>query len=159
MLGETSTASKKFTLRKLPFWGRVDEDELDFQWPTQVLLDQMPRDVRLQSLEFKCDDDDESPSIASIKVNLSHGFESEVFKAFPDEFKHNQKIEFDGNRPVKTVQGADNNGGYNYITAVKFMDEDSNQVSCYDPADNNMNLYPGKVHQIGDNEELIGVYG
>ena len=92
MLGESSTASKgTFSLRKLPFWGRVGEDEIDFEWPTQELLDQMPRDVRLQSLEFKCDrdydDDYDIPALASVKVNLSHGFESEVFKV-ANEFSH-----------------------------------------------------------------------
>ena len=138
MLGESSTAAKgTFSLRKLPFCRQVGVDEIDFEWPTQELLDQMPRDVRLQSLEFKCDGLDEDV-IASVKVNLSHGFESEVFKVAGDKFRNDQKIEFDGNRPVKRVQGADNNGESDYIYAVKFMDKDGNQVSCYDPKGNRM---------------------
>ena len=46
----------RFTLRKLPMWGeQVAVNQIDFEWPTQEMLDQMPADVSLRSLEFSSD--------------------------------------------------------------------------------------------------------
>ena len=44
----------RFSLRKLPLWGKTRSySKIDFEWPTQAILDRMPADVRLQSLDFK----------------------------------------------------------------------------------------------------------
>ena len=72
---------EKFSLRKLPLWGSTEDDNIDFEWPTQELLDRMPLDVKLESLDFKCDGHLDYPSIASVKVNLTHGFASDVFES------------------------------------------------------------------------------
>ena len=46
---------EKYTLKKLPMWGaQVEEGEINFQWPTQEILDQMEPNVTLTSLTFKC---------------------------------------------------------------------------------------------------------
>ena len=47
------------SLRKLPFWGKAADNQFNFEWPTKEQFQQMPEDVRLQSLEFKCDDSDQ----------------------------------------------------------------------------------------------------
>ena len=38
------------------------------------------------------------------------------------------------------------------------MDKDDKQVSIYDP-EHKINAIGGAVHNLGDDEELIGVYG
>jgi hypothetical protein len=43
------------TLRRVPLWGReeyFDEDDINFEWPTQEEFDQMRPDVSLESIEF-----------------------------------------------------------------------------------------------------------
>ena len=116
----------------------------------------MPEDVKLKSLEFKRLSD--WYRIGSVRVNLTHDYSSEVFQKKGESFAGEEKIDFDVNRPIKRVQSGDNNGSFDCTYGVKFMDKDGNQMSIYDP-NNNMNLQPGAVHEIADNEELIGVYG
>ena len=95
--------------------------------------------------------------MATVKVNLTQGFESEVFKPSGEsQLINEQRIEFDDSRKIKRVQGDDDTIGC--IFSVKFMDKDGNQVKFYDQKDNNLNAL-GMVHEIGENEELIGVYG
>ena len=43
---------KKPQLKRLPIWGNPDLDEINFEWPTQEMLDAMQPDVYLQSIEF-----------------------------------------------------------------------------------------------------------
>ena len=61
------------------------------------------------------------------------------------------------NIPIKRVKGIDENGK-KFIYGVEFMDSQGGQVCIYDPG-NFINSHPGKEHHLGDNEELIGVYG
>ena len=51
----------------------------------------MPEDVRLQSLDFKCYDDN-APGIASVKVTLSHGYSSDVIEKIGIKFRHSETI-------------------------------------------------------------------
>lgn len=145
----------KFSLRKLPFWGQSNPHRLDFEWPTQALLDQMPASASLHSLEFKSSF---SGPIASVRVNLTHGFSSRVFEKQDGQFQSRQTITFDVKRPIKKVQGADQNGTLPCLYRVKFMDKEEKQVSMYDPS-TSIGLYAGQVHPLRENEELIGVYG
>lgn len=145
----------KFTLRKLPFWGQSDPHRLDFEWPTHTLLDQMPASASLRSLEFKsC----LGGPIASVRVNLTHGFSSRVFEKHGGRFEGHQTMRFDLKQAIKKVQGADQNGSLPCIYRLSLMDKDDKQLRAYDPC-NSIGLYAGQVHQLGDNEELIGVYG
>ena len=91
----------------------------------------MPHDVRLQSLEFKKADG--YCPIASVKVNLTHDNSSKVFEKEGISFGNKKVINFDLNRPIKRVRGADNHVMFNFITGVKFMDKLGSQVSIYDP--------------------------
>ena len=54
--------------------------------------------------------------------------------------------------------GADLNGAHALIAAIKFMDKACKQVSIYDP-NHSLDRNLGQMHQLEDNEELIGVYG
>ena len=46
-------APAKFTLKKLPMWGwQVAADDINFEWPTQEMLDQWPEDASLKSITF-----------------------------------------------------------------------------------------------------------
>ena len=63
-----------YKLRKVPFWGKAADHEINFEWPTKEQFDQMPEDVRLQSLELKYPTAGGNIGIAAVKVTLSHGF-------------------------------------------------------------------------------------
>ena len=40
-------------LRRLPLWGeQVEPHEINFEWPTQELLNKLPADLSLKALEF-----------------------------------------------------------------------------------------------------------
>ena len=67
-------------------------------------------------------------------------------------------LNFDETMDIKKIAGADKNRQNNYINGVKFMSKDDKQVSVYDPEDK-MRAVAVTVHTLGDNEELIGVYG
>ena len=44
----------KYTLRKMPMWGKqVRPDEINFEWPTQEILDGMQSDVSVKSITLK----------------------------------------------------------------------------------------------------------
>ena len=67
----------KYTLRKVPYWAqRVVAEKINFEWPTQAMLDQMPPGVSLKSLHFKSI----SGLITSVKCTLTNGIESPVFE-------------------------------------------------------------------------------
>jgi len=56
----------------LPLWGYddVEDDEIDFLWPSQELFAKMEPDVYLESIEFKTS---HVSRLGSVKVNLSNG--------------------------------------------------------------------------------------
>ena len=60
----------QFKLKKLPIWGLQNYDKINFEWPTQDLLNQMDGDVRLKSLNFKTN---ENGRLASVECNLDDG--------------------------------------------------------------------------------------
>ena len=77
------TPRYQYKLKKLPMWGlKVNLNEIDFEWPTQEIFDQMQPDVTIKSLEFK----DSSYVISSIRVNLSNNQSSPVFEN--DQYEH-----------------------------------------------------------------------
>ena len=62
---------REFVLKRLPLWGqKVKADDVNFEWPTQEMLDKMPSDVYLQSLEFKSVS---GHLLSSVRVCLSNG--------------------------------------------------------------------------------------
>lgn len=151
----------KFTLRKLLLWGKTGGKTINFEWPSKALLDTMPADVRLQSLDFKGandgDEDDSDVAIASVKVTLTNDFSSKVFEKQGVVYVDQKTLVFDAKKQIKRVQGADSNGRWGEVKAVKFMDKGGNELGIYDP-DEEID-YAGKAQLLADNEDLIGVYG
>ena len=60
----------QFKLKKLPIWGLQNYDKINFEWPTQDLLNQIDGRVRLKSLNFKTTG---NGRLASVKCNLNNG--------------------------------------------------------------------------------------
>ena len=59
-------------------WGKkVADDELNFHWPTQEILDGLNPDVYLQSLQLK---GVRNLVLSSVRVTLSNGLVSPVFE-------------------------------------------------------------------------------
>ena len=81
MTGTTNIQSMpKATLKRLPMWGTgVNADQVNFEWPTQDLLDQMPSDVIMKSIEFKSYSNSRQV-LNSVQCTLSDGTKSPVFQ-------------------------------------------------------------------------------
>jgi len=60
----------RIRLKKLPLWGvrQVAPQEINFEWPTQEMIERMDPDVKLSFLDLKGG----SP-ISSIKCTLTNG--------------------------------------------------------------------------------------
>ena len=147
----------KFTLKKLPLWGKTGGSPINFEWPTQAILDTMPADVRIQSLDFKIDSSYQN--LASVKVTLSHNFSSQVFESKGIEFNYQKRLDFDAQNQIKRVKAAPNDGVWEYVYNVKLMNKQTSEFGICAP-NYFVNLcHPGKEHQLADYEDLIGVYG
>ena len=74
MMSYTPEKQYKYTMRKLPMWGKkFEENQINFEWPTQEIFDQMQHDqVKLASIEFNsCND-----ALASCQFILSNDLKS-----------------------------------------------------------------------------------
>ena len=65
---------------------------------------------------------------------------------------HYKTIRFDQKRPVKKVQAQVGAGPYR----ITFLDQKNQEVGVYNPK--NLGI-GGAIHEIAENEHLIGVYG
>ena len=150
--------NQDFILKKLPMWGwKASGDNINFEWPEKSLLDQMSSAVYLKSLDLKAQS---NGVLVSIRCNLSNGVSSSIFeKEGIDEVfnyvNHPETIEFDQTRPIRRVK-AKNHG--NYFNEFRFYDENGDEAVSYNPANHN---YTNSLtcYEIGEKEELIGVYG
>ena len=64
-----------------------------------------------------------------------------------------KRINFTADRKVHQVQAED---GRNFVKRITFLDEAGEQISSYNPTNYTRG---GKIYQIEEGEELIGVYG
>ena len=107
MLNEIEAPKPKFTLRKLPMWGQqVTLDKIDFEWPTQEMLDRWLPDVSLKSITFSTYDQN-GAEVSSVQCMLSNNESSPLFDISGRSQFHKKTINFDANRPVKSVQAID----------------------------------------------------
>lgn len=135
-------------------WGeQVAADAINFEWPTQAMIDQWPADVSLKAITFSTSD--RVGSIASVQCTLSTNEQSPLFDTTGVQLYHSKTIYFDANRPVRSVQARDDNS--DFIYRVTFADKDRRDIDCYNP--NIWNKDGIKTHAIAENEDLIGVYG
>ena len=152
-------------LRKLPLWGveQVDDEEIDFEWPTQEMFANMNPNERLHSLEFKTRERD---GLGSVKVNLANGESSEALEkqgvtGYYSEFWNEEKISFKPDNSIREV-GACTGPSSISIQLLRFYDSTGNKVYEYNPYNSECGerRVPEEIrHEIADNEELIGVYG
>lgn len=143
----------KFTLKKLPLWGLRIDYAYNFEWPDQQLLDQMPADVYMKSIEFK----DHGGCVSAIKCNLSNGLTSGFFKGKNSSHKNHEIINFDERKHIAAV------GAYEYLNCrvsynlrIRFFDRYENELYTYNPHGRKEKC---TIHRIAENEDLIGVYG
>ena len=115
----------------------------------------MQPDVLIKSIEFKVGGKNWL-AISSVRVNLSNGESSPIFEKSDHTHYDPLTVNFDANTRIRTIEagGDDRYGGW--AGAIKFMDSSGEVVYVYDP---NVGTEPTTTYQIGENEELIGVYG
>ena len=132
---EHKPVDNKFTLRKLPLWGKqIDENQIDFEWPTQDMLAEGDINgmTRLESLEFK----DWGVSITSVRATLSNGKSSPVFQregCSSDLLKNPKTITFDQKKPIRAVSAYDNSHSWPNVRVISFMDGEGSTVYEYNP--------------------------
>ena len=115
-------------------WGKqVWEDDIDFEWPSQELLEKKGGEATLQSLEFK----DWGVSITSIKITLSNGLSSPEFHKegiSQKLLKNAETIYFGDSKPaIRAVSAYDNGHQWHNIRCIKFFDAEFEEIGKYNP--------------------------
>ena len=78
MLMNSSLRKVRNTLERLPAWGEtVRPEEINFQWPTQEIFDQMDSEVYLKSIQFK---NNGYGAVTSVACFYSNDEESPIFE-------------------------------------------------------------------------------
>ena len=96
---------KKFTLKKLPAFGYpMDPDAIDFQWPTEELIQKMKQDVTVDTIILKSDP--ESKLLSSVQFVLSDGKKSEEIQA-DSSIEHVDAQTFKIKESVRTIRASD----------------------------------------------------
>mmetsp|Transcript_22272 Transcript_22272/g.26086 ORF Transcript_22272/g.26086 Transcript_22272/m.26086 type:complete len:119 (-) Transcript_22272:205-561(-) len=117
----------------MPLWGvQVTADRIDFEWPSQSMIDQMEADVTLSCMTLKSMPN----SISSVHLVLSNGWKSPLFERAGFQQEMEQTIEFDFDHPVKAVEASVRklNDANQFIKRLRFLDERENEVAeSYDP--------------------------
>ena len=111
----------------------------------------MPGDVSLSSITFKALSSNRE-YINSVQCTLSNGNSSPLFETVQGEHQQPKTVDFDRQRPIRKVTANHSDG---YIKNIRFYDGDNQLVADYPMNSSN----PELTHNIGPNEELIGVYG
>ena len=134
-------------------WGKdARPEKVNFCWPTEELLSQMPANVTLKRLEFMKVRED---SLSFVCCTLSNGATSGPIEGEGVNSHASPKvIQFDPRRPIRSVVAFDNNS--NNVCRLRFLDRTGNEIHSYNP---NNDPKRGAMHEIHENEELIGVYG
>jgi len=85
---------------------------------------------------------------------LSNNQQSPFFTAMGDDPQQTTKvINFDATRKVKKVQAVSRGDS---VSRVSFLDDADHEIDYFDPRNQPR---AGAIHEVGENEELIGVYG
>ena len=63
-------------------WGEWSNkvNKVNFEWPTLELLNEMPSDVRLKSIQFKIEPGNFSPFLSSVQCTLTDQTQSPLFE-------------------------------------------------------------------------------
>ena len=112
----------------------------------------MPSNVSLRSLEFRKVRED---SISYVCCTLTNGVTSGAIEG-EGVTSHAARhvINFDASKVIRSVIAFDNNS--NNVCRVRFNDGAGNEIYSYNP---NNDHKRGAMHEVHENEELIGVYG
>ena len=65
-------------------------------------------------------------------------------------------IHFDGSKKVRRVQAVGHS--LSYIFCLTFLDKEGNEIDSFNPMAQD-SYKNGQIHEIGESEDLIGVYG
>ena len=141
----------KYALKKLPMWGyHAETHEIEFEWPSN--LDQIHPDVSLKAIRFKCC----GAQISSVQCTLSNSQQSPVFENAHSPHQSPQTIHIEASA-VKAVRAREYVHATNgCLWRMSFMDIKSYELCTYNPRHYGDEQ---KEHKLGENEEIIGVYG
>jgi len=85
-------------------WGKANENAINFEWPTQKMLDGMPSETKLESITFK-ETAHGRAFVSSVQCHLTSGEASPEMKT-TGKLREEKTIHFDRNRPVKFVRAS-----------------------------------------------------
>ena len=133
MKDEALMTMRKYTLKKLPMWGKkVQNDEINFQWPSQAMLNEMEPDAWLESIQFKG-----MPEVvlSSVQVTLSNGQKSPVFESTSIKHKYVETLKFTKAKPVRKVGalcGMEERSN-DWVANISFYQANDDLISRYSP--------------------------
>ena len=128
---------------------------INFEWPTQDVLEKMPPDMQLRSMEFASDVNMTNNAIAAVRCGFSNRMYSPKFETKSYNPAKTKTILFSSLRPVRKIQVQDNNSSS--ILKMVFFDSNNQEIGNYNA--NSQKHRMGRSEILQENEELIGVYG
>ena len=98
----------------------MSDEEINFEWPTPEIFAQMNPNASFESIEFKTnmldykDNYKDIVAVSSVRVKLSNGESSPVFKKHNLIHYYPETINFDPNTSIRAVKAveASYSGGY-----------------------------------------------
>ena len=94
-------------------------------------------------------------AISSIQCTLSNGLKSPVFEKADIEHSNFRTLDFRVDKKIASVQ-ADDFRGSDYVHRIWFYDKANRKLQLQNPTGKRES---GTTFKIGEDEELIGVYG
>lgn len=123
---------RNFNLKKLPLWGeQVPAEMVNFQWPTEEQLEKSTQETYLASMTFK--EVFNQQKICSVQCTLSDNVSSPVFEKEGCSFKEPCTVNFDEERPVKSIYGRVCSDEANCVQRIDFIDKEGKQIGQFDP--------------------------
>ena len=143
-------------IKRLPMWGlKVKKNQIDFEWPTQEIVNAFQSKFKLRTFCFKT----RNSYVSSVQCILSNGQVSPLFESqnrelvggFPHQYPIN--INFDDNTPIRSVAASVESFA---VRRIQFLDANRVVQCSYNPLQNQDRV---SERILEENEELIGVYG
>ena len=136
----------RFSLRKLPKFGELVGPKLiNFEWPSQELLDRLPADTTVRTLVFKTSKS--VNRVCSVQCKLSNGVESPVFEKAGVGYQAPVTLNFTNDRPVRSIFGRSGATARDRVLRLDFMDQDGVEINSFNP-NSDVSKENGSTHQF-----------
>ena len=134
-------------------WGdHLDKKKKNFEWPTQELFNQLPPDIFLESIRLASYNGGMCLAQCTLSRNKKQPLLKSGYNYRLGDLKDLKVLKFDRNKKVKSVKVVPR-------SHISFVDKGGSTIASFRSKDALYNQSEEETHSIGNNEELIGVYG